>query len=213
MEWNEMIPDLILIIAGLVICFKGYRLFRLSITLLGAFGGYHLGYYLYNTFGESLGLDNNETAKWVVVLGCTIALGGLAYTVYKKAVIVISAVGFGYWFATRVPEASWMENRVLSPLITKWVIGLVLGLIFGIIVFVIQKWAIMLFTAIAGARVISATAVGILMGFEPVVKVSEKLGETIFPNVSLPNDIFISGVLLILFSGLGFAHQMIRTKA
>ena len=133
------LPSLLILIAGVVVGGYGYRFFRLSVTLIGAAIGFALG----NIVASDVLATLSPALYWVIVGVFTIGIGSVAFAFYKKAIIVICTIGIAYWFVNGYAESS----------IKNWAIGLGIGFVVGLAVFFLQKAAIMLFTAVAGAIV------------------------------------------------------------
>ena len=73
-----------------MMCFFGYRFFRLAMTLAGFVLGAGLGYFLYNL--SSKHLPSNENGWWVLLFMIVggLLLGLLSYSVYKAALFYIT---------------------------------------------------------------------------------------------------------------------------
>jgi hypothetical protein len=81
---------LVSLVCGVILCFFGYRFFRLAMTLAGFILGAGLGYFIYNMTSKYL--PGNENGWWVylfMVVG-GILLGLLSYSVYKAALFYIT---------------------------------------------------------------------------------------------------------------------------
>ncbi len=76
---------IVAIVIGLLMCFFGYRLFRIWLSVAGLFIGVYLGYYL----GGLLGGD-----VWPIVAAAVIgvALAVVAYWLYKVGAVLIGAL-------------------------------------------------------------------------------------------------------------------------
>ncbi|HPJ02119.1 MAG TPA: DUF4203 domain-containing protein [Candidatus Limiplasma sp.] len=76
---------IVAILIGLLMCFFGYRLFRVWLFVAGLFLGAYLGYYL----GRQIGGD-----VWPIVGAAVIgiALAALAYWLYKVGAVLIGAL-------------------------------------------------------------------------------------------------------------------------
>ncbi len=83
MTWAS---GIIAILAGLVMCFYGYRLFRVWLAVTGFIGGAYLGDYLGKAYFEG--------AIWPVVLAIAVGLlfALLAYALYRLGVVLTGAI-------------------------------------------------------------------------------------------------------------------------
>lgn len=187
------LPSLLILIAGVVVCGYGYRFFRLSVTLIGAAIGFALG----NIVASDVLATLSPALYWVIVGVFTIGIGSVAFAFYKKAIIVICTIGIAYWFVNGYTESS----------IKNWAIGLGIGFVVGLAVFFLQKAAIMLFTAVAGAKMITTVTLPYIFMIPFISGLSDKIGEIVFKGTKLPPDIFVPGVLLLIIASCGFVKQ------
>jgi hypothetical protein len=81
---------LVSLFCGVMMCFFGYRFFRLAMTLAGFVLGAGLGYFVYNL--SSKYLPANDNGWWVVLFMIVggVLLGLLSYSVYKAALFYIT---------------------------------------------------------------------------------------------------------------------------
>ena len=187
------LPSLLILIAGVVVCGYGYRFFRLSVTLIGAAIGFALG----NIVASDVLATLSPALYWVIVGVFTIGIGSVAFAFYKKAIIVICTIGIAYWFVNGYAESS----------IKNWAIGLGIGFVVGLAVFFLQKAAIMLFTAVAGAKMITTVTLPYIFMIPFISGLSDKIGEIVFKGTKLPPDIFVPGVLLLIIASCGIVKQ------
>lgn len=190
------LPSLLILIAGVLVCGYGYRFFRLSVTLIGAAVGFAIG----NLVASSVLVI--PALFWVIIGVFTIGLGSAAFALYEKAIILICTVGVAYWYV----------NGYADPSIKNWLIGLGIGLVVGLAAFFLQKAAIMLVTAVAGAKMITAVALPYIFMIPFLSTVSDKIGEFVFKDTRLPPDIFVPGVLLLIIASCGFVKQLKEDK-
>jgi hypothetical protein len=145
------------ILFGLVAAFAGYRLFLLLLPIWGFIAGFVLGAQaLQAIFGT--GFLTNVTS-WIVGLIVGIIFGALAYLFYILGVAILAgsigyALGAGIVFAI---NPSW---NLLAFLVGVVVAVVVAGLV---IMLNIQKWIVILLTAIGGAGAV-LVAVLVLLG-------------------------------------------------
>ena len=121
---------------GLLDCFFGYRIFKLTITLFGAFAGAIFG----QAAGAALGFGVGGEIGGLVV-GALLG-AGLAYLLYLAAVF---AAGFG--FGATLGMMLLANYHHMVAVLT----GCVLGVIGGIAAVKLQKSVLILSTAVLGA--------------------------------------------------------------
>lgn len=121
---------------GLLDCFFGYRIFRLTIGLLGGFAGALAGHAL----AALAGLD--ATGGLVAMLVGALLGTGLAFLMYVAAVFL---AGFGFGLTLGILLLAPFEHGVAV------IGGVVLGLIGGLVAVKLQQALIVLSTALLGA--------------------------------------------------------------
>ena len=197
----------IAIIAGALMCFEGYKLFRLSLGIAGGVAGFILGRLLISVT-NNMGMSWNYMGKTILLVLFTVGLGILAFTLYMKALITITTIVCAFWF---YDDFSFLfakiENNGVRFLVTYGV-GLVVGAIIGIIVYYAQKWTISLFTSYVGAKVISGVLAPIIWAgvssgeYQGIIE-QKILGADVGLNYTL-----IRVLLLVAFCAAGFAIQL-----
>ena len=184
---SDIVITVIAVIAGSLMCFEGYKLFRLSLGLAGGVAGFLIGRALIN-FTGNLGISWNLTGKLIV--------------------LILSTIVCAFWF---YDDFSFLFEKVSSSalrLIFTFGAGLIAGALIGVIVYYAQKWTISLFTAFAGARVISGVLApvlwsGLLSGEYAGIIEKRVLGADVGFNYSL-----VRVLLLVAFCAAGFAIQL-----
>jgi len=133
---------LLVIIAGLLICFSGYRILKVSLAIIGflagAFAGWELG----------LSLANSNAG---ITLGCTLFGGVLGIVLCLSAFFIgVFLLGTTAGVIVAAAFASGV-GREIQP-----IVFLVVPIAFGVIALVVQKFMIVLSTAFSGAYLIMA---------------------------------------------------------
>jgi len=121
---------------GLVDCFFGYRVFKVTVALLGAFAGALFG----QAAGAALDLGRGAELGGLVV-GALLG-GGLAFLLYLAAVF-LAGFGFGATLGMLLLANYHHTVAVIS--------GLVLGLIGGFVAIKLQRALLVLATALLGS--------------------------------------------------------------
>jgi hypothetical protein len=141
----------IALLFGLVVAFGGYRLFLFLLPIWGFFAGFVLGAqtidYLFNT-----GLFATVTG-WVVGFFVGLIFAVLSYLFYFIAVGIIS---FSLGYGATVGILGWIG---LEGGFLLWLIAVVVGVLVALAVYVlnIQKYAIIVATAVGGTGIIIYT--------------------------------------------------------
>lgn len=139
---------LIASIFGALMCFFGYRLFLFLLPIWGFFFGLSLGAQsMQALFGTGF---LASVTSWVVgfVIGLIFAL--LSYLFYMAAVAIIGG-SLGYMVVVGILLAIGMPMGFLV-----WLIGIIAGIAMAVVTLVLnlQKWVVIIATAVAGAAVI-----------------------------------------------------------
>lgn len=121
---------------GVLDCFFGYRIFKVTIAVLGGLAGVLLGH----AAGIALQLNDGGTIAAVVVGG--IIGAGIAFLLYLAAVF-LAGVGFGLTLGVLL-LSSWNHTAAVIG-------GCVLGLVAGFVALKLQRPLITLSTALLGA--------------------------------------------------------------
>ncbi len=90
---SNVLVGLIAIVSGLILCFGGRTVFRIILSVWGAFVGFTLGGSLLSSFtGEP---PFTTVLGWVVSILAALLFAGLAYSFYVLAVIIaIGSIGY-----------------------------------------------------------------------------------------------------------------------
>lgn len=151
MTFTLLCGALIALLFGLAVTFAGYRLFLFLLPIWGFFFGFFLGAQSVQAlFGDAF---LATVTGWVVgfIVGALFAV--LSYLFYLFAVAILSG-SFGYALTVAILMYFGLDYGFLV-----WLIGIVAGIIlaFVVIVFNIQKYAIIFITAIGGTGAIIYT--------------------------------------------------------
>jgi hypothetical protein len=155
--FNILCAGLIGTLFGVVLAFFGYRLFLILLPIWGFFFGLLLGANTVQWLFNGTGLLVDVTG-WVVGLVVGAVFAVLSYLFYIAAVAIIAG-SLGYFVS--VYFLLWVGMKANFLL---WLIGIVVGvvLIFVTLQFNLQKWVIIITTALMGAAVSFGTIIQIL---------------------------------------------------
>lgn len=146
----------ILLIGGLVVGFLGINLYRYAVIIMSSAGGYALGNMVCKMFfdqvaGEGVLHDSSSSAIDSFVIAVFVIVGGvLGYALYNVMGPVVGAVGGAFMFAKGVQAVAGVNatNAFLGVFI-----GIVIGAGLGVLAVKFNGWAMIIFTALAGARI------------------------------------------------------------
>jgi hypothetical protein len=144
---------LIGILFGLALAFAGYRFFLFLLPIWGFFFGLAFGAQTVQMlFGQAF---LATITSWVVGFIVAVAFAVLSYLFYFLAVAIIAGA-LGYAVVVGLVQAIGLPMGWLL-----WIIGVVAGIIVAIVTlrFNLQKWVIIIGTAVLGAGVIIGTFV------------------------------------------------------
>ena len=192
-------------------CFEGYKLFRLSLAIAGGVAGYALASLIIELTSAG-GIAWSDTGKMIMLALFAVVCGVLSFILYMKALIAITTIVCAFWFYDDFNFLfKSVSNNVLRIVFTFGA-GLIAGALIGVIVYFAQKWTISIFTAFAGARVLSGVLATILWsGF-----LSGEYAGIIERNVLGPDvgvdSALIRVLLLAAFFAAGLAIQLKTSK-
>ena len=151
MTFELLCMSLIGLLFGLAVAFGGYRLFLILLPIWGFFFGFGLGA---QTLQAIFGVGFLATiTSWVVGFIVGLIFAVLSYLFYIFAVALLSG-SFGYSLAVGILTAIGFDLGLLV-----WLIGIVAGIALAVVVlaFNIQKYAIIVITAIVGTGIVIFT--------------------------------------------------------
>ena len=195
MTFGLLCMGLIALLFGLVVVFSGYRLFLILLPVWGFFAGFFLGAQAIQWL-----LNENLLATvtgWAVgfVVGAIFAI--LSYLFYFIAVGIISfSLGYGATYAV----LAWIGMESAEFLI--WLIAVVVGIAVALAVyyFNIQKYAIIVATAVGGTGLIIYTILA-LGGLTPLEMIMD-------PVKTALDESFWWLLFFIIVAGLGIIGQI-----
>ena len=208
---SDIVITVICFIAGCLMCFNGYKLFRLSLAIAGGVAGFVLGKLIIELTGNA-GITWNSTGTMIFLAVFALGCGILAFKLYMKALIAITTIVCAFWF---YDDFNFLFNKIENAgmrIILTCLSGLVVGAIIGVIVYYAQKWTISLFTAFVGGKIISAVFApilwsGLFSGEYAGIIEKQLLG----PEVEL-NYTLIRLLVLVAFCAAGFVVQLKTSK-
>jgi hypothetical protein len=146
-----MCMSLFAFLFGSALAFCGYRFFLVLLPILGFFFGFGFGAQTIQAiFGTGF---LSDVTSWVVGFFVALLFAGLSYFFYFFAVALLAG-SLGYSIGAGIMLAITPELNFLV-----WLIGIVVGVALAIVVIVfnVQKWVIIIATALMGAGVIVGT--------------------------------------------------------
>lgn len=162
MTFELLCMGLIGLLFGLAVAFFGYRMFLVLLPIWGFFFGFFLGA---ETLQVIFGIGFLATVtSWVAgfIVGAIFAI--LSYLFYIVAVAILS-FSAGYGLTVGILEAIGLNFGFLL-----WLIAVVVGVVVAVVViaFNIQKYAIIVITAVGGTAAIIYTLLALFGGFSLV---------------------------------------------
>ena len=153
--------SMIALLIGLAVTFGGYRFFLFLLPIWGFFFGFGLGA---ETLQVIFGVGFLATvSSWVVGFIVGAAFAVLSYLFYIVAVALLAG-SFGYGLAVALLTAIGLNFGFIV-----WLIGVVIGIIVAVVVLVfnIQKYAIIVITALGGTGAIIFTLLAMFANLTP----------------------------------------------
>ena len=207
------LTELILIGAGLIIgsilCFNGYKLFRLCLAVVGGILGYVFGMFICS-FIEGQGSALPELVKILITFVPALALAAASFALYMKALIGLTALFCAYFVYTDYGNLfpGRGPGKALMPLLT----GFILGLILGVVVYFAQKWTICFFSAFVGARVIALVSAPYLWAFLRSNPYSLYIQDSLLGARISETPALTACFIIVAFTAAGFVVQLKSSK-
>ena len=200
MAFELFCMSLIALLFGLALTFGGYRLFLILLPIWGFFFGFGLGA---QTLQVLFGVGMMATVtSWVVgfIVGAIFAV--LSYLFYMVAVALLAG-SFGYGLTVGLLTAIGMNFGFIV-----WAIGLVAGVVLAVVVIIfnIQKYAIIVITAVGGTSAIIFTLLAI---FGNVTLVELLLGPV---RLAIANS-FWWLLFFLIVAGAGIVVQIMANRS
>jgi len=200
MSFEILCIGFIALLFGLVVVFGGYRLFLVLLPIWGFFAGFFLGAQTMD-FLFNAGFLATVTG-WVVGFFAGLLFALLSYLFYFIAVGVVS-FSLGYGAAVGILGWIGLEGGFLV-----WLIAVVVGVALALVVyfFNLQKYAIIIATAVGGTGVIIYT---LLAMFDSTIAVS-LLNNPV--RLAIENS-FWWLLFFLVVAGLGIVVQIQANRA
>jgi Domain of unknown function (DUF4203) len=147
---NNYATVLVAIAAGILICFWGYRMLKLTLGIMGAIVGASGGWAL----GLSLAPGNTVIALVCAVLGALVG-AGLCIWLFFVGIFLLGASA-GTALATALFNGLGQQPQ---PLVV-----LILAVVFGVIAILVQKFMIVISTAFTGSYLLVAAVLQLMTG-------------------------------------------------
>ena len=185
---------------GVVVVFSGYRLFLFILPIWGFFSGFVLGAQTID-FLFSTGLFATVTG-WVVGFFVGLIFAVLAYLFYFIAVGIIS---FSLGYGATVAILAWIG---LPSGFLLWLIAVIVGIALAVVVYMfnVQKYAIILATAVGGTGIIIYTFLAIFNGAGAVSMLNNPVA------MAIANS-FWWLLFFLVVAGMGIAGQIMSTRS
>ena len=202
---TDVILTIVTLAAGCIVCFAGYKFFRLSLALVGAALGFAAGSLIVGYLTSS-GAAIPDIARLIIIGVFTVGFGVGAFALYMKALILVSTLACGYWFYT---DYSGMlpEDLVANRLVLLGV-GLAAGALLGILVYYAQKWSISLLTALLGARILSSVLSPLLWSSFLSGTAAGSFEQTVLGGNFTGDYVLTASLVTVALAGAGLAIQL-----
>lgn len=159
----------IILVGGLFVACAGINFYRYAVIIMSAASGFAIGKIICESFlngmvGEGVLRESNTGAVDSFVMAvCILGFAALGYGLYQIMGILVGAVG-GAFMLAKIAQAL-MGADLLSLMIGAFA-GLVIGSLLAMLAIKFERFALILFTAIAGGRIAGYAASFFLKGQE-----------------------------------------------
>ena len=201
------IVTLLYIAFGVIICFWGYKLFKLSVTVAGVLVGYWTGSLVMLLLARYGGFAQTGAGVYIIPLVFALVFGALAFAFYQKAFIVVVAAILTKILIGSAQLAGFLEDTDFKIRLVVYGLCIMVAVIVAVGCFLIQKGAIMFVTAFGGAALIWMAVVKYVFRLTGFVDFFTNLLKKIFDTDIKPSGA-IGGLLILGFGIAGFIVQL-----
>jgi hypothetical protein len=155
------VSSMIALFFGSVLAFAGYRFFLVLLPIFGFLFGFGLGAQTVQAiFGEGF---LSTLTSWLAGFFVALVFALTSYIFYIAAVSILGGA-LGYALATGLLMAFGLDFGFLV-----WLVGIIAGLVFaiGVVLLNIQKYVVIVATALLGAGVVVGTFLFLFGGLPP----------------------------------------------
>ncbi|MCB0047131.1 MAG: DUF4203 domain-containing protein [Caldilineaceae bacterium] len=200
MGFELFCATLIALIFGVFVCFAGYRYFLFLLPIWGFFFGFGVGAQAVQALLGQAFLGT--VTSWLVGFMVALLFSVLSYLFYFVAVTLMAG-SLGYGLGVAMMGALGVQFGFLT-----WLIGIILAVIVAalVIVFNLQKYAIIIATAIGGA----AISIGTLMLGVEGMSLAQSTADPIRTMLS-GNPLAIIVFFIMALAGIAVQWQVNRT--
>jgi hypothetical protein len=186
------LPMLIIFALGVIMCLYGYRLFKILIVIIG----FAVGFALSGLGGMQA--TENPTAALLLGLG-----GGTVCAFLFKFLYLVGVFIFGGVIGAAIGEIGF-ENEGIAAF---------LGLVFGLLSLVVQKFMIILLTAFSGAAALVSAFAFFVFGNELIpLQAVQKITSNFhgYIDTAITHEIILCALYLIIgIVGIVFQYRNI----
>ncbi|MBO4450633.1 MAG: hypothetical protein J5777_08595 [Clostridiales bacterium] len=197
------------VILGMILCFNGYKLFRLCLAVAGGILGYAGGTLVCN-FIEAQGSTLSLIAKVLITLIPAIILAITAFALYMKALIGVTALFCAYFVYT--DYGVLFPGVGASKALLALLAGFVIGLVMGAVVYFAQKWTICFFTAFVGARVIALASANYIWNLFRGNLYALYIQDSLLGTRVTDTPALTACFIIVAFTAAGFVVQLKSSK-
>lgn len=201
------IINLAALVIGLILCFRGYRFFRLSISFLAAILGNMLADYFIGLFESFAGTKIDAIVTLIVHIVFAVGFFIMGYKLWKKAVFFVSAALVALSSLRLASGHTFKPDSFFNNRIILLISCIAVGIVAGFLVCAVEKWAIVILTAIYGAYLASSAIASIGFFFDRVSQAATELANKIFASGNISAQSAVTGILLLILSVAGFCVQ------
>jgi hypothetical protein len=194
-SWAGPVSAPLVIVAGILTCFWGYRVLRVTLGLLGFITGAYAGWEL----GLSHLHASNGIALVCALIGGLVGMG-LYLWLYLVGIFLLGAT------AGTIVAAAFFNGTGYQA---QPILFLAIAIIFGIVALVTQKFMIVVSTAFSGAYLITA-------GIWPFIAGTQNPRVWLYPIPTTPSGTLAYAALVLWLvlglAGVGFQFRSGRSK-
>jgi len=202
MTFELLCAVIIALLIGVAMAFNGYRWFLILLPIFGFVWGFGLGAQTMQAlFGQAMFAT---VASWVVGLLAGVVFAVLSYFFYLFGVALFASA-LGYTLAVALMQALGLGLNFIT-----WLVGIVaaVAMAFVVLKFNVQKYVIIIGTALAGAGVVVAS---VIYAFSPNKELIVQY--TALAVRTAVSTSFWWLLIFVVLAGAGIYTQIVTTRS
>ena len=195
------------LIAGILLCFFGYKMYKFSISVLGFVAGWYFSDFIIGWLCEYTDLSITSNVSRIVKIVFAVICFILAYAYWKSALRTISATVCAVLIFKLLRNYVIVDTNKFLMSTILLVVSLCIGAVAGFVVVSFEKIAVIIMTSVSGAFLVSENGANLLFSSAEANRFLADFSVKTFKSAIVVEN-YLPLVILILFAVLGILIQI-----